>query len=40
MRYIDGADPIIKNYLDRLVDHTDLQEVIVMEEGAAMSRIF
>ena len=40
MRYIDGADPTITNYLDRLVDHTDLQEVIVMEEGAAMSRIF
>ena len=40
MQHIEGADIASKAYLDRLVDHTDLGEVIALEEGAAMTKIF
>jgi len=40
MQYLDGADHASKAYLDKLVDHTDLNELIALEEGVAMSKIF
>jgi len=40
MQHLDGADHASKAYLDKLVDHTDLTELIALEEGVAMSKIF
>ncbi len=40
VKHVEVADKATKTYLDRLVDHTNLQDVIALEESAAMNSIF